>query len=111
MSILLLLQVREYPLDVSLFFSYMFTMKIVELKDFERKNGELHYRKIYTARAVLQFPQERLERPIEITIEHTPLGQVHSKVALKEPISYPLLPILKELSSYALDLYRKGQLP
>lgn len=86
-------------------------MKIVELKELERKNGELHYRKIYTAKAVFQFPQEMIERPIEITIEHTPLGQVQSKVVLKEPISYPLLPVLKELSAYALDLYRKGQLP
>ncbi len=86
-------------------------MKIVELKELERKNGELHYRKVYTAKAVLQFPQETIERPIEIIIEHTPLGQVHTKVSLQEPISYPLLPVLKDLSSYASDLYRKGQLP
>jgi len=103
--------VWENPLDVSLFFSYMFSMKIVGLKELERKNGELHYRKIYTAKAVLQFPQEMIERPIEITIEHTPLGQVQSKVVVKESIGYPLLPVVKELSSYALDLYRKGQLP
>lgn len=86
-------------------------MNIVELKELERKNGELHYRKIYTAKAVLQFPQETIERPIEIIIEHTPLGQVHTKVNLKEPIGYPLLPVLKDLTAYASDLYRKGQLP
>ncbi len=86
-------------------------MKIVELKELERKNGELHYRKIYTAKAVLEFPQETIERPIEIVIEHTALGQVHAKVTLKEPIGYPLLPVLKDLSSYASELYRKGQLP
>ncbi|GAB4375390.1 MAG: hypothetical protein Kow009_10710 [Spirochaetales bacterium] len=86
-------------------------MKIVELKELERKNGELHYRKIYTARAVMEFPQETIECPVEIIIEHTPLGQVQTKVALKESIGYPLLPVLKDLSSYASDLYRKGQLP
>lgn len=86
-------------------------MKIVELKELKRKNGELHYRKAYTGKAVLQFPQETIERPIEIIIEHTPLGQVHTKVTLKEPISYPLLPVLKDISSYASDLYSKGQLP
>ncbi|MFQ3621297.1 MAG: hypothetical protein SNJ78_10200 [Spirochaetales bacterium] len=83
-------------------------MKIVDLKDIQRKNDTLEYRKVYFARVVLQFPQETIECPVEIVFEHTPFGQVHTKVHLKQSLPYPLLPILKNISSYANQLYQKG---
>lgn len=85
-------------------------MKIVALKDIKKKDGELHYRKVYTGTAVLQTPIETIQCTVEITIEHTPLGSVETRVALKEPVNYPLLPLLRDLKTYATDLYQKGYL-
>lgn len=85
-------------------------MKILELMDLRKKDLAVDYRKIYTATAVLEIQNTKVEKKIEINIEHSPLGHIEVNVALLEALDYPLVPVLRLLKSHVHGLHEKGLL-
>ena len=49
-------------------------MKILDIKNITREDGEIFYRRTFTGTAVIQFPLTTTEEPVTFTIEMTPLG-------------------------------------
>ncbi|MDR2898183.1 MAG: hypothetical protein LBU99_05140 [Spirochaetaceae bacterium] len=86
-------------------------MKVLEIKDMLRKEVPLYYRMDYTGTAVVEIPLKVIEAPVEFTIETDPLGRKTIELTLKNDIDYPLVPLVKSLKEYILELSREGLLP
>lgn len=85
-------------------------MKVVELKNIEKRDLAVDYRRVYTADAVLELPGSTVEKRIEAALEHSPLGHVDIRVSLLESLDYPLIPVLNALKTAIIELERKGKL-
>jgi hypothetical protein len=86
-------------------------MKILAIKDIERKDVPIYYRRLFTGIAVLDLLNKNVERRIDFLIETKPTGQKEISITLTEPIDYPLIPLIKELKSYVFALDDSGDLP
>ncbi|MCX7949160.1 MAG: hypothetical protein N2509_03495 [Treponemataceae bacterium] len=86
-------------------------MKVLEIKNIEKKEHPILYRRSFQATAVLEVLHNPIERTIEFTVEHTPLGKREIQVRLIEPVEYPLLPLLRELRHHISHLDKTGGLP
>ena len=86
-------------------------MRVIELKDVLRKETHLHYRREFTACAVLDILDRPMEKRIEFTMESTPLGTLKVNVHLIDQVEYPVIPILSGIKDFVTDLDRRGHLP
>lgn len=86
-------------------------MKVLEIKDITKKNIPLHYRNDFKGSAVFEYiPQKREESPVEFSLEHSATGDINISVKILSKINYPLLPAIKSLKAYILQLEKKGKL-
>lgn len=75
-----------------------------------KKDLAIDYRRVYTGNAVLELhDQTTVEKKIEIALEHSPLGHIEMNVSLVDPIDYPLVPALRAIKTYVLEMQNKGQ--
>ena len=86
-------------------------MRIVELLNISRKETPLFYRRVYSAKAVFESPRGRIEKDVQFTVEHRPVGGVDIQVDRIDNLGYPLLPVVRELKTYIADLDKRGTLP
>jgi hypothetical protein len=86
-------------------------MKIVQIKNIIRKEVPIYYRRLYSAIAEFELLSKAEKRSIDFTIETKPTGQKDIFVSMSEPIDYPLVPLMKELKRFLIDLDDSGQLP
>lgn len=86
-------------------------MRVIELRDLLRKETHLHYRREFTAKAVLDILDRSIEKRIEFSMEKTPLGSTTVKVTLIDPVEYPVLPLISGIRDFVSDLERDGSLP
>lgn len=86
-------------------------MEILELKDINKKDLAILYRREFTALASIRHvgtsPQEKR---IHFSIEHLPTGGTKVKVTFLDPIDYPLLPALTRVKTYISTLEKQGKL-
>ncbi|GHU98656.1 hypothetical protein FACS189483_06950 [Spirochaetia bacterium] len=87
------------------------SMKIVTVKNIERKDVPIYYRRLFSGTVVLELVNKQIERPIDFTIETKPTGLKEITVSLAEPVDYPLIPLMKELKAYLNNLDESGGLP
>jgi hypothetical protein len=86
-------------------------MKVVELRDLNRRESPVHYIRELTAVAVLEWGQRQSESDISITLEHKPLGPPEVRVHLLDAVEWPALPVIRAIRDYVADLERNGRLP
>ena len=86
-------------------------MKVVELRDLNRRDSPVHYIKELTAVAVVEWNQRQSESDIAITLEHKPLGPPEVHIHLLDPVEWPTLPMIHAIQDYVVDLERTGRLP
>jgi hypothetical protein len=86
-------------------------MKILAIKDIERKDVPIYYRRLFTGVAVLDLLNKNVERRIDFLIETKPTGHKEISITLIEPVDYPLVPLMKELKNYVFSLDDSGDLP
>lgn len=86
-------------------------MRVVELKNLQREEGQIFYLKKYNCDAVLELPTSTEETPIFFTIETNPFGQKYIELTFIRPINYPLVPVKKALLEYILTEEMEGRLP
>jgi len=86
-------------------------MKVLEIKDITRKELPIYYRRLYTGVAVLDLAGRVVSCPLEFSFEQKPTGQVVIGVVLSGEVSYPLVPLQKELKNYLGGLDAGGKLP
>ncbi len=86
-------------------------MKVLELKNVQRDEGFIYYRRTFQADAVIELPLKQVEAPVEFTIELSPLGTKDIDISFLADIEYPLLPLLKGLKELILQKDSEGLLP
>jgi hypothetical protein len=86
-------------------------MRVLELRDVQRKDTPIYYRRFYTGTLVLELMQKNVERGIDFSVELMPTGHKHITIAFDQPVDYPMVPLLREIKSYIDELDRKGGLP
>jgi hypothetical protein len=87
-------------------------MKVVELTNVVRKETPLHYRRTFTATAVLRRGAgESDARRIEFVLEQSPFGSIDVRVKLLDDIDYPLAPAIAALKEHIQKLDDGGALP
>ncbi|MCQ2612868.1 MAG: hypothetical protein MJ183_04610 [Treponemataceae bacterium] len=86
-------------------------MRVIDLKNVNRDEGFIYYRRTFLADAVIELPLVTVTVPVEFTIEMTPLGSKEIDIELKDSVDYPLVPLLKQLKECILNKDSEGQLP
>jgi hypothetical protein len=86
-------------------------MKIKQIKDIQRKDVPIYYRRLFTGVLELEVMGKNIERTIDFTIETMPTGINQVSVTIAEPVDYPLVPLMRELKEFITKLDETGGLP
>lgn len=86
-------------------------MRVVELKNIAREEGQIFYIRKYTCDAVLELPTSTDTVNILFSIETNPMGKKIIELSFPQPINYPLIPIKKALMEYIFTEELEGRLP
>ena len=86
-------------------------MKVVVIRDMIRKDVPIYYRKLYTGVAVIETSSKNEDYRVDFAIEYKPTGQKEITVNFIDKVDYPLVPLIKELKNYILELEAVGGLP
>ncbi|MDL2228918.1 hypothetical protein LJC14_01580 [Treponema sp. OttesenSCG-928-L16] len=86
-------------------------MKVLGIKDIERKDVPIYYRRLFTGTAVFDIFGKSMEGRIDFSIETKPTGHKDITVSLLDPIDYPLIPLVAALRRTVDDLDEAGGLP
>jgi len=86
-------------------------MKVLAIKDIERKDVPIYYRLVFTGVAAIELFSGTNNYRIEFTIEIKPTGDKEIIVSFKDDVHYPMLPILRELKKIIGTMDSDGELP
>jgi hypothetical protein len=87
-------------------------MKVIEIKNIERKDNAVHYRRSFAGDAVLEHIGGPTEpRRIEFVLEQSPLGSTEVRVEIRDSLNYPLVPAVRVLVDHIRVLDKQGKLP
>lgn len=86
-------------------------MRVVELNNIEREEGQIFYLRKYACDAVLEFPTSQETTHILFSIETSPFGQKTIELTFTQPVNYPLIPVKKALMEYIFTEELEGRLP
>jgi hypothetical protein len=86
-------------------------MKIVTLKDMLRKDVPIYYRKLYTSVAVIELNNKQDDYRIDFSLEIKPTGAKEVNVTFIDTVDYPLIPVIRELKRYIIELDNADGLP
>jgi hypothetical protein len=86
-------------------------MKILTIKDIERKDVPIYYRRLFSGIVTFDLLNKNVERRIDFSIETKPTGHKEISVTIAEPIDYPLVPLVKDLKAFINTLDDSGGLP
>jgi hypothetical protein len=86
-------------------------MTVVDIKNIERKDVPIYYRRVFTGLAEIELLGKNYIVQIDWTIESSPLGINEVSVNMSEKLDYPLVPLIKGLKSKIESLDAQGKLP
>jgi hypothetical protein len=86
-------------------------MKIRQIKNIVRKDVPIYYRRLFTGVLEIELLGKNFERHIDFTIETMPTGLNQVSVTIAEPLDYPLVPLMRELKQFIINLDETGGLP
>ena len=86
-------------------------MKVLELQNLQREEGQIFYLRKYTCDAVIELPTATETAGILFTIEVNPMGKRIIQITFTKPINYTLLPVKKALTEFILTEELEGRLP
>jgi len=86
-------------------------MKVIHLKNLDKKDIPLHYRNEFSGEALLSGMGKEVEKRIEFIIERLPTGQKEITVKVLDGLDYPLAPVIKNLKHHIDQLDKEGKLP
>ncbi len=86
-------------------------MRIIEIKNILKKDIPLHYRNEFSGSIVYETINSKPEeKKVEFILERSASGKIDVNINLLEEIDYPLIPAIRTLKEYILDLDKKGKL-
>ena len=85
-------------------------MKVHEIRNLNKKENHLHYRNEYAGSLIYSSGSAEHEAALEFTLERNAMGRVDVSVSFPESIRYPLVPAIRSVKEYIVDLDKRGQL-
>jgi hypothetical protein len=86
-------------------------MNVIKIKDITRKNIPLHYREEFSGLAVLNdIRSKESESKIEFSVERTAFGIKQVEVKFLKAPDYPVIPAIRTLKEFILQLEKEGKL-
>jgi hypothetical protein len=85
-------------------------MRVVELKELNRKEAPIHYIRQFTAVALLESNDARAEAEVAFTLEGKAVGPPELSLRVLDPIEWPLLPVMRVLREHIMQLESAGRL-
>ena len=86
-------------------------MTVLDISNIIRKENFIYYRREFKAEAIIDLPGKKHAGPIEFTIETAPTGKKEVSVTLLDSVDYPLIPIMRNLKEFIIQLDNTGSLP
>lgn len=86
-------------------------MRVVEIQNLQREEGQIFYIRKYSGNAVLELPTQTEISQIDFTIEMDGLGRKTVDLKIHQTINYPLLPLRKTITEYIIKEDDEGRLP
>lgn len=86
-------------------------MKVLELENLQREEGQIFYIRKYSCHAILQLPTNIEKLPLKFIIEMDPLGNKSINLNMDNNVNYPLIPLKKALLEFIMNEEREGKLP
>jgi len=84
---------------------------ILDISDIKRKENFIYYRREFRAHAHIDLPGKKHTGVIEFTIETAPTGKKEISVTILDTVDYPLVPVMRNLKEFILNLENEGSLP
>ena len=85
-------------------------MKIIDIRNLSKKENFLHYRNEYSGSLVYQIGSSEEESGLEFSLERTATGQREIAVTFPESIHYPLIPAIRKVKEYVVNMDDRGEL-
>lgn len=85
-------------------------MKVLEIKNLVKKDIPLHYRNEYSGTFVVKGIHGKDDLDTEFILERDAIGNIDISVQLLSKPDYPILPVIRELKKYILELDKTGML-
>ena len=86
-------------------------MKVVELQNLQREEGQIFYLRKYTCDVILELPTSQEKVPVFFSIETSPMGKKIIEISFLEKVNYPLIPVKKALMEFIFTEELEGRLP
>lgn len=86
-------------------------MKVLQLKELQREEGQIFYLRKYTCIIVLELPTGVENAEIRFSIETSPFGTKNFELSILTDINYPLLSVRRAILEYLLVEEQEGRLP
>jgi hypothetical protein len=87
-------------------------MKVLGINSIFKEDSSLYYMNHYTANAVIELITQKVDLPVNFSVEITPLGTRNIDVNFnKDDINYPVMPLTKALKTFVDELSKNGELP
>ncbi|MDX9800903.1 MAG: hypothetical protein RBT69_06175 [Spirochaetia bacterium] len=88
-------------------------MIVKQLDNLRKKDSYLYYRNDYCADAVFEYGKNSNteKASVEFSIEKTAIGDTKINVLINSSINYPMLPAMKTLKAFVMDMQTEGSLP
>ena len=86
-------------------------MKVVELKDLTREEGQIFYIRHYSCVAVFELPKSIESAKVKFSIEMNCLGNKTIDLDIENTVNYPIIPLKKALTDYIFEQEQEGLLP
>ena len=87
-------------------------MELVEIRNITRKDAPVLYRRSFNGEAVMKYDEATVRAwRIAFVLEHTPTDGVQVQAEFVDQPDYPLVPAIRMVKDYVLQLDKKGMLP
>jgi len=84
---------------------------ILAITEILRKENFIYYRREFTGNVLYDLPGRKHSGHIEFTIETTPMGKKDIRIQLIDSVDYPVMPVIKTLKDYILEMDNENKLP
>ncbi|GMO26319.1 MAG: hypothetical protein LBG79_03750 [Spirochaetaceae bacterium] len=86
-------------------------MRVLEIKDCEREESPIYYRRAFNALAVIESARGEDKLKLKFIIETSPLGTKKITINMQEQFDFPVLEINKILKKKIEELDEAGSFP
>lgn len=86
-------------------------MKVLQLQNIQREEGQIFYLRRYTCDAVLQLISSEEKVPIKFSVESDFLGKRTIELSFIKTVNYPIIPLKKALIQFIITEDLEGRLP